>query len=99
MEKKLSKLFKSVDGQKNLPKWFKTAALLLDNISIGSLIIELPDKRQFLFSSANPGPEGVLIRLYGWCWYWGPADSPEPSAGSPTTVDGFPLEVGKKVPL
>ena len=61
MGKRLSKLFKTVDGQRNLPKWFKTAALLLDSISIGSLIIELPDKRQFLFSSENPGPEGVLL--------------------------------------
>ena len=53
MGKRLSKLFKTVDGQRDLPKWFKTAALLLDSISIGSLIIELPDKRQFLFSSKN----------------------------------------------
>ena len=61
MGKRLSKIFKTVDGQRNLPKWFKTAALLLDSISIGALIIELPDKRQFLFSSENPGPEGVLL--------------------------------------
>ncbi len=57
----MSKLFTSIEGQRNLPKWFKTTTFLLKNIKAGSLIIELPDKRQFLFSSNIPGPKGILL--------------------------------------
>ena len=57
----MSKPFTSIEGQTNLPKWFKTATFLLKNIKVGSLIIELPDNRQFLFSSNMHGPKGILL--------------------------------------
>ncbi len=57
----MSEIFTTVDGHRNLPKWFKASVLLLNNISVGSLIIELPDKRRFLFSSGNAGPDGILL--------------------------------------
>ena len=61
MERKLTKLYDSTDGHSELPKWFKTAAIVLKNIKAGSLIIQIPDKRRFLFSSKNEGPKGILI--------------------------------------
>ena len=56
----MNKAFDTIDGQEELPKWFKTAAAVLKNIKNGSLVIELPDKRSFLFDSNSVGPSGVL---------------------------------------
>ena len=56
----MNKAFDTIVGQKGLPKWFKPAANVLKNIKTGSLVIELPDKRSFLFDSNFVGPSGVL---------------------------------------
>ena len=56
----MNKAIDTIDGQKGLPKWFKTAADVLKNVTNGSLVIELPDQRKFLFDSKCAGPNGVL---------------------------------------
>ena len=44
-------------------------------------------------------PKGVLSKLDGRLLSLAPAGSPEWAAGSPATVDRFPVKVAKEVPL
>jgi len=53
-------VYTTLNGQKNLPRYFSVAFNNLSDLKLGVLDLKMPDGRIFRINGREPGPHGVL---------------------------------------